>query len=253
MVHSVEEFLQVEVHHPFIPVLQMLLGLGDGRVTAAPGSETVATRVECRLVMRAEHLVHRLLHDSIDHVRNAKASLPARLGDPHAADFPRSVAAIKQPLVQRRQHPEEMLAHLVDALPVRTRSASIRRNLLERSPQILLARYLLHRHRRQGIARRVPRLRHRVRRRHGWVHTRSAVGPFWAVGCLAKQFELSCPLAGRGRLPSPLLRSGYDRLSPVFWLYATIRLLSSLHHVVLSFFTATARAPAGRRPRGLPG
>jgi len=140
-----------------------------------------------------------------------------------------------------------MLAHLHDTLPVWSRSALVRRHLLECSPQILLARYLLYRHRRQGGPLRVSRLRHRVRRRRGLVRVRSAVGLLRAVGCLAKQYKLSCLLAGRGRLTSPLLGSGYGRLSPVLWLYATIRLLSSLGHVVLSFFTTTARFRGGGR------
>ena len=108
------------------------------------------------------------------------------------------------------------------------------------------------RHRRQGRPLRGSRLRHRARRRRGLTRIRSAVGPLRAVGCLAKQSELLCLLAGRGRLPSPLLGSGLDRLSPAFRYYATIRLLSSLCHVVLSFFTATARvsaAEAERSPR----
>src|SRR5213075_2200258 len=90
------------------------------------------------------------------------------------------------------------------------------------------------RHRRQGRPFRGSRLRHRARRRGRPTRIRSAVGPLRAVGCLAKQFELLCLLAGRGRLPSPLLGSGWDRLSPAFRYYATIRLLSSLCHIVLS-------------------
>jgi len=57
----------------------------------------MATSVERRLVMQAEHLVHGLLYDSINHVRDAKASLTARsLRDPHAADIPRPIATIEQ-------------------------------------------------------------------------------------------------------------------------------------------------------------
>ena len=80
---GIQEFLQVQIHYPFEPFLQMLLGLRDGRVTTAPGSETVAALVEARIVVWAEHLVHRLLYYSVDHVGYAKASLAAScLGDP---------------------------------------------------------------------------------------------------------------------------------------------------------------------------
>jgi hypothetical protein len=138
-----------------------------------------------------------------------------------------------------------MLTPFSDALPVRSGRAFVRRDLLKRFPQISFARHLLNRHRWRGLSHRAPWLRHLVRLRRGLVRVRSAVGPLRAVGCLAKQFELLCLLAGRGRLPSPLLGSGLDRLSPALRYGATIRLLSSLRHVILSFFTATARVPAG--------
>ena len=61
MVDAVEEFLEVEIDHPLVPVLQVLLCLGDRRVTAASRSKAMARCVESRLVVRAEHVVHGLL------------------------------------------------------------------------------------------------------------------------------------------------------------------------------------------------
>src|ERR1041384_2587585 len=123
----------------------MQFGFADRRMTAASRSEAMAAPVKRRLVVRAEHLVHGLLHDPIDHVGNAKASLPTSgLRDPHAADIPGPVAAVKQLTVQSQHDIGELLAHLVDALPVWSGRASVGRYLLERSLQILFARYFLH-------------------------------------------------------------------------------------------------------------
>lgn len=253
MVDSIEEALQIEVDHPLVALLQMPHGLRDRRVTAPPWPEAMAALVECRLVVRAEHLVHRLLYEPVDHVRDAKAALPTScFRDPHPADQAGSVAPFQQLAPQRRQHDVEVRAHLGDALPIRSRGAVVLRHLLERTHQVVLGRHLLHRHRRQGGSLRVPSLRHRARRRHGPARVHPAVGPSRAVGCRSEQFELSCLFTGRGRLPSPR-RRGWGRLSAVFRYYATIRLLPSLHHFVLSFSVVTARGRPWRRPGGLPG
>jgi hypothetical protein len=68
VVYLVEEFLQVNVHDPLVTCLHMLFCLFDGRVTASARPKAVAPIVEGLFVMRTEHLVHSLLHDSIDHV-----------------------------------------------------------------------------------------------------------------------------------------------------------------------------------------
>ena len=92
----IQEFLQIKINDPFIPVLQILSGFGNRRVTTTPRSETVATLVKRRFIVRAKHLMHCLPHDSIDHIGYAKATLStARLGEPHAADIPRSIAAVE--------------------------------------------------------------------------------------------------------------------------------------------------------------
>jgi hypothetical protein len=75
-------------------------------------------------------------------------------------------------------------------------------------------------------------------------------GPLRAVGCLEKQVPLACAFTGRGHLPSPLATSGWDRLSTAVRYYATIRLLSSLRHLVFRSSMATAWR---RKPRGLLG
>jgi hypothetical protein len=71
-----------------------------------------------------------------------------------------------------------------------------------------------------------------------------------AVGCLGKQVSLACLFAGRGRLPSPRVARGWDRLSAAFRYYATIRLLSSRRHLVVgSSMTTALHAEAERSPR----
>ena len=251
VVDPVEKFLQVQIHHPLVAFFQMPLGLGDRRVTAATGPKAVATRVKRRLVVRAEHFVHRLLHDSIDHIRDAKASLPAaRLRNPHAADVPRSVAAVEQLAAQHQQDLVELLAHLVDALPVRTRRALVRRDLLERFSQILLTCHLLHRHRRQ-----CPLLSCSATSAPRAVQTRTGPYPFRRrplAGCrLSRQtFQVGLPV----RWPwSPSLPGAARRLGPPFDGLSVLRdhptsLVPSPCR--LSFFTATgSRSEAERSPR----
>jgi hypothetical protein len=81
-----------------------------------------------------------------------------------------------------------------------------------------------------------------VRLRHRLVCVRTAVVPSRAIGWLEKQRKLPYLFAGRDRLPSPLISiRGLDRLSTAFRYNAIIRLLSSLHHLVLSFSVITAR------------
>jgi hypothetical protein len=98
--------------------------------------------------MRAEHLMHRLLHEPVDHVWYAKTSLAATcLRDPYPADHPRAVAPIQQGAAERRQDVFKMLAHLAHALSIRSGSAIVALHSLKCSSQISIARYLFHRHR----------------------------------------------------------------------------------------------------------
>lgn len=114
-----------------------------------------------------------------------------------------------------------------------------------------MVRHRLHRHHWQGYVERVSRLRHRVPARGcGLARLCAGSGPLRAVGCLGKQISLACLFAGRGRLPSPRVARGWDRLSTAFRYYATIRLLSSRRHLVVGSSMTTARhAEAERSPR----
>jgi len=143
-----------------------------------------------------------------------------------------------------------MLAHLVDAPSIRSRGPAVLCHFRKRPYQIFIAGHLLHRHRRQGHSGCGSRLRHRIPGRGcGLARPCAGNGPLRAVGCLEKQVPLACAFTGRGRLPSPLAASGWDRLSTAFRYYATIRLLSSHRHLVVGFSMTTAlHAEAERSP-----
>ncbi len=93
---SIEELLQIKVHHPATPVLDVAAGFAHGRVTASLGPEAMARIVEVRIDVGTEHLMHGLLNDPVDHVRDAKTSLPAaRLGNPDSSNLARPVATFQ--------------------------------------------------------------------------------------------------------------------------------------------------------------
>jgi hypothetical protein len=127
----------------------MHLGSFDGHVGPTTRAKTVAPIVKGLLVLRAEHLVHRLLHDPIDHVRDSESSLTStRLGDPHAPDIPGSIAPVQQAPPERGQTIFEVLSNFSDRLPVGARGSAICCDVLKRPSQVCIVGYLLHRHRR---------------------------------------------------------------------------------------------------------
>src|SRR5713226_5416761 len=216
--HTVEKLFQIKIDDPFVPVLQILLRLGDGRVTAAPWSEAMARWVKGRFPVRAEHVQHRLLNPPVNHIGNTQAALAAScLRNPDPANHPRAIGSIKQAPTKDWQKLAQMLAHLVDAPSIRARGTAVLCHFPKRPYQVFIARHLFHRHRRQGHSRCGARLRHRI---PGWgcglARPSPGNGPLRAVGCLEKQIPLACLFTGRGRLPSPLAVSGWDRLSTAF-------------------------------------
>jgi hypothetical protein len=69
VVDPIKEFLQIDVHHPFISRLGILLGLLHSVVGTASGSKPIAVRRELPLKDRREHLCDRLLEQTIHHRR----------------------------------------------------------------------------------------------------------------------------------------------------------------------------------------
>jgi hypothetical protein len=195
--------------------------------------------------------VHSLLHDAVDHVRDAKTSLAATaLGDPHAPNESGLVAPIEQRPVQARDDVVEVVSHLGNALAVHTRSSVVVSDALESVPQVHFIRYCFHRHRRQDVSLRARRPRHRQTRGTG--PSRTLVvdprrpGGLEAGGWPAEQIKLSCLFVGRGFRPYPISRRFH--LSTVFWYHETIGLLSSHYRLVASTITARS-AEAERSPR----
>src|ERR1035438_3521067 len=114
--------------------------------------------MERRLPQRFEHLPHSLLNNPIDHVGNSQPALPApRLGNEHPADPARLIPPRKQVGLQPGQNDRPLICQRLDRLPVRTRSALVRRHLQQRIRQPV--RNLLHRRRRC-----TPNLADRLRR-----------------------------------------------------------------------------------------
>ena len=145
---------------PPVAVLQMPLGLGDRRVATTTRSKPVARRVKRRLAQWFEHLPHGLTYHPVDHVGNAEPALPApRLRDLCPADPARHIRPRQQVGFEPGQNARPLLKQLIDRLPIRTRSALVRRHLQQRTGQSL--GNLLHRRRRRdpGLVDRLRRSR----------------------------------------------------------------------------------------------
>ncbi len=208
----------------------------------------MAARVERRLVVRAEHLC-----TACCTIRSTTFGMPRPRSPPPAfgihtrrivSRLGRSRRAARG---QLRHDLPEVLAHLGDRLPVRSGRAVVRRHSLETLPSgSRLAppppssspAWLFSSCSSTSAPRAVAGC--------GSAPVRSAVVPLRAVGCLDGQFKLSLPVGWPWSPSLPVVAScGWDRLSTAFRYYATIRLLSSLRHLVLSSSTTTARVRLG--------
>ena len=78
VIHSVEEFLEVEVHDPTVTAGQVRLRCRHCMVGGPARPETVAVVGEGRVEHRLQHLEHRLLDEPVEHRGNAQlAHAPA--------------------------------------------------------------------------------------------------------------------------------------------------------------------------------
>src|ERR1035438_5222277 len=157
--------------------------------------------MERRLPQRFEHLPHSLLNNPIDHVGNSQPALPApRLGNEHPADPARLIPPRKQVGLQPGQNDRPLICQRLDRLPVRTRSALVRRHLQQRIRQPV--RNLLHRRRRC-----TPNLADRLRRSRPDlpqpVPGSPAGSPSRVFCCRDRQTELHRRFFDRDRLPLP--------------------------------------------------
>ena len=77
MMNFIEEFLQIEVHHPLISFFQILLGLGNCRMATSSRSKAVALRMERWLIDWFEDQSNCFLNHPVDDIWNAKTPLPS--------------------------------------------------------------------------------------------------------------------------------------------------------------------------------
>jgi site-specific DNA recombinase len=69
VVHPVEELLQIDVHYPAIPIIDVRQGLTDRLEGSPPGPKPAASIGKTRLEQWRKHLSQRLLDESVCHPR----------------------------------------------------------------------------------------------------------------------------------------------------------------------------------------
>lgn len=87
VVNGIKELSEVDVHYPYVSVIGVRQCLVNGRRTAPLRAEAVAPVTKYGLVLRAQHLSYRLLHEPVDHGWNSERSLlSVLLGDVYATN-----------------------------------------------------------------------------------------------------------------------------------------------------------------------
>ena len=237
--------------------------LGDGRKAHRPVESAAAEQSDVVASFAADDAVAVVLdlmqpvrpgRTSV-YIRDAKAPLPAsRLGDPHAADLPRPVAAIQQLAAQRRRESRPGAR-----APARSSAGPVQEHRRSTPP----ARTPL-----SGCTRSPPPPSSSAAATlSSWSPTsaprtaQARAGPCPLrrrplAGCRLSRRTVAAVLPVHWpwspSLPAATARRGWDRLSTALRYYATIRLLSSLRHLVLGSSTTTAHpavAEAERSPR----
>src|SRR5712672_1923809 len=77
MIHSIEEFFQIEINHPSVALRNVLLRLGHGVMRRPTRSERIAVLGERRIPSPLQNLHHCLLDEAIQHGWDAKLSHPS--------------------------------------------------------------------------------------------------------------------------------------------------------------------------------
>jgi hypothetical protein len=180
----------------------------------------VATRVKLRLVHRRQLLQERLLYPPVFHVRypqSALLSVPFRY--PHPPHRVRSVSTGEKLTPQALCSVSILTLDVLHRTPIWAGRTSVRLHSTECFSEVVIRDHTFEGHVPWGCSctRRATRLR--------------------LGSCPARQSRAPHPLDIRGRLPSSL--SDWGTVSRTFRYYAAIRLLSSLHHFVLSFSAIT--------------
>src|SRR5712692_3885813 len=74
MVDPIEEFLQVNIHHPVIPLTEILLGFGHGLMGRASRTKPVTVLRKRWVPARLQHPEDRLLDEAVHHCRYPQLS-----------------------------------------------------------------------------------------------------------------------------------------------------------------------------------
>jgi hypothetical protein len=97
MIDVVEELCDVDIHHPVLPFLRILLCGSHGILRTAPRSESVAVLAELRIEDRCQHLQHHLLNQPILYRRDPQHSrAAARFGYFHPPYGTRNIGSRQQ-------------------------------------------------------------------------------------------------------------------------------------------------------------
>src|SRR6185369_10214902 len=94
---SIEEFLQIKIHHPAVTSSDVLLRLGHCLMSRPSRPKPVAVIGKRRVPLPLQNLHHRLLDESIQYGWDTKLAHPSvRLGDFHAPDRLRFIGPTQQ-------------------------------------------------------------------------------------------------------------------------------------------------------------
>ena len=145
VVDSIEEFLQIQIHHDPITVAHVVLRLGYRLVGRPFRPETVAELRKRRVPSRLKHPKNRLLDHPVDHARDAEFSDSAsRLGDIDPQYRLRFVGAAKQLGSDFRPMRPKVAWQFLDSHPVDARLTLVRLDLSQCRLQVILLAHLLH-------------------------------------------------------------------------------------------------------------
>ena len=145
MVHPIEEFLQIEIDDPAIPVRDMLLRPGHRLMRGSTGTKAIARVRERRVPNRLKHLQHRLLDEAVENRRYAEsANTPADLRDLDTQHRLRPVSAVEQLAPDRGPVVLEVEWQGVDGHPVDARRTPVAPDLRQRPTQIVTLDNRLH-------------------------------------------------------------------------------------------------------------
>src|SRR5947209_1086477 len=126
VVDSVKELFQVQIHHPSVPLPQVLLGLGHGLMGRPFRSEPVAVGRKRRIPSALQDLQDRLLDQPIQHCGNAQLPhSPLRFGDFHPPHRLRLVSPGQQLFPDSWPVLLQVARELRDIHPVHSRASPV--------------------------------------------------------------------------------------------------------------------------------